>query len=286
MIERRNISNIQSKLSKDKKTIPEKSIEKDYVLSWILIGISKSKINEIVVFKGGTALKKFYFPDYRFSEDLDFTFLENITIEKLEELLKEVYAIVLDDSNIRLALKEKEKHTNSYTFYINYSGPLGADITRGEIKIDFTIKEKIINQPIAKTLLREYDEYNDIPEEIKLKVYPLEEIFIEKCLSILDKSRNEPRDIYDLWYLVYNRCVEFVFLGSQIREKGIYKGISSFDIIDTLKGKENNYKRLWEKRLYYHMIDLPHFEKVYRELKRDLKALNRTINKLIVNKPF
>ena len=49
-------------------------IEQDYVLSWLLFGISKvEKLNSTLVFKGGTALKKCYFGNYRFSQDLDFS---------------------------------------------------------------------------------------------------------------------------------------------------------------------------------------------------------------------
>lgn len=57
---------------------PECRGTKDYVLSWLLLGISKNPIlSDNLVFKGGTVLKKVYFPDYRFSEDLDFTLLDN-----------------------------------------------------------------------------------------------------------------------------------------------------------------------------------------------------------------
>ncbi len=49
-------------------------VEQDYVLSWVLWGISQvSKSKSHLLFKGGTALKKCYFGDYRFSRDLDFS---------------------------------------------------------------------------------------------------------------------------------------------------------------------------------------------------------------------
>ena len=49
-------------------------VERDYLLSWVLAGISAvPELRETLVFKGGTALKKCYFEDYRFSEDLDFS---------------------------------------------------------------------------------------------------------------------------------------------------------------------------------------------------------------------
>ena len=52
------------------------TIEKDYVLGWILIGIQNHpQTRDSWVFKGGTCLKKCFFNKYRFSEDLDFTLL-------------------------------------------------------------------------------------------------------------------------------------------------------------------------------------------------------------------
>lgn len=56
-------------------------LERDYVLSWILAGISRhGQLRETLVFKGGTALKKCYFGDYRFSEDLDFSGLAGVPV--------------------------------------------------------------------------------------------------------------------------------------------------------------------------------------------------------------
>jgi predicted nucleotidyltransferase component of viral defense system len=49
-------------------------VEKDYVLGWVLAGISRDPVmSETWIFKGGTCLKKCFFETYRFSEDLDFT---------------------------------------------------------------------------------------------------------------------------------------------------------------------------------------------------------------------
>lgn len=56
--------------------LPPNTIEKDYVLNWILAGIAQSGIlKNHWVFKGGTCLKKCFFELYRFSEDLDFTII-------------------------------------------------------------------------------------------------------------------------------------------------------------------------------------------------------------------
>jgi predicted nucleotidyltransferase component of viral defense system len=58
--------------------VRDQQIEKDYIISWILQGISQhEELFKLLAFKGGTALKKVHFEDYRFSEDLDYTLLDN-----------------------------------------------------------------------------------------------------------------------------------------------------------------------------------------------------------------
>jgi hypothetical protein len=54
--------------------VPLEVIEKDYGLSHVLVAMFRNEeLASSLVFKGGTALRKAYFPDYRFSVDLDFT---------------------------------------------------------------------------------------------------------------------------------------------------------------------------------------------------------------------
>ena len=59
--------------------IPWEILERDYLLSWILAGLTQvESLKNTLVFKGGTALKKCYFGDYRFSEDLDFSGTQDV----------------------------------------------------------------------------------------------------------------------------------------------------------------------------------------------------------------
>ena len=65
----------------------EDVVEKDYALGWVLWGIGTDPLlHRTWVFKGGTCLKKCYIETYRFSEDLDFTVLEDGPIEQAEVL--------------------------------------------------------------------------------------------------------------------------------------------------------------------------------------------------------
>lgn len=57
-------------------------IDHDYVLGCFLHYLSlEEQVKKYWIFKGGTSLAKCYFSEYRFSEDLDFTALDTITIE-------------------------------------------------------------------------------------------------------------------------------------------------------------------------------------------------------------
>ncbi|MCK5399285.1 nucleotidyl transferase AbiEii/AbiGii toxin family protein, partial [bacterium] len=124
MIKPGNLYRLQTDISKGNKTLQVISLEKDYVLTWLLIGISSSDMKQYLCFKGGTALKKFYFKNYRFSEDLDFTLLKSISFVEIEKDLLDVMSYISGESNIQLEIKRKYEHTNAYVFYINYSGPL------------------------------------------------------------------------------------------------------------------------------------------------------------------
>ena len=67
---------LRKRLEEARKNIglPWEIIERDYILSWVLAGIGvNEKLQNALIFKGGTALKKCYFGEHRFSEDLDFT---------------------------------------------------------------------------------------------------------------------------------------------------------------------------------------------------------------------
>jgi hypothetical protein len=36
-------------------------LERDYCLAWFLVGLSQTQLSEILIFKGGTALKRCHF---------------------------------------------------------------------------------------------------------------------------------------------------------------------------------------------------------------------------------
>lgn len=86
MIPQRNLSLLSNRLARDGgRRVPEAVLERDYCLAWFLIGLSRSPLRERLAFKGGTAIKRCYFGDYRFSEDLDFTLIAEAPFETIQE---------------------------------------------------------------------------------------------------------------------------------------------------------------------------------------------------------
>lgn len=123
--------------------VNDRQIEKDYVLSWILFAISKNEIlSKAMVFKGGTVLKKAYFEDYRFSEDLDFTLInEEITNDQIKDQFKKLFEFIIEEANIEIQIDERKwtiHETGSPQFYIEYVGPLKGNMGSRDLKIDIT----------------------------------------------------------------------------------------------------------------------------------------------------
>ncbi len=189
--------------------VRDQQIEKDYILSWILKGVSQhDQLSKIIVFKGGTVLKKIYFPEYRFSEDLDFTLLNNeITNEQIFECFKEAFEYIRDEANIPLDIIDNNEHEDGgINFYISYVGPLGGQGNNKRVKVDISRSEKLEFEPVLKPT---FIDYTDL-EEYDLLCYPLEEVLIEKLRSVM--QRMAARDFYDIWYLLVEHGMNAVFL--------------------------------------------------------------------------
>lgn len=64
-------------------------VDLDYSLGWFIIALYKTCPNaENMYFKGGTCLRKCYFGDYRFSEDLDFSTSSRLSNEYLKQWIE------------------------------------------------------------------------------------------------------------------------------------------------------------------------------------------------------
>ncbi len=271
MIPQRNISLLANRLATaGARRIPESVLERDYCLAWFLAELSESELHRRIAFKGGTALKRCYFGDYRFSGDLDFTLLEPTPLEEILQGLAPVYAAVRDATGIEFAFdrEDRQSHANSHTFYLKYTGPLPAG---GSVKVDITIREELVFPLEDRPVLRGYDEFDDLPDNRVVQSYSLGEIASEKVIALGDRARNEPRDLYDLWCLTTEEAVDLATLLPAIGEKLAFRGKPTDGLQDAILKKEARLKALWLARLGNQMAILPPFENVFREFRRTMR---------------
>lgn len=250
--------------------VRDQQIEKDYILSWILKGIAQhEQLSKAIVFKGGTVLKKIYFEDYRFSEDLDFTLLNNeITNEQIFVWFNEVFEYVQEEANIPLAIIDNNEHEDGgINFYISYTGPLGGQGSNKKVKVDISRSEQLEYAPVMKDVIVGYSDL----EEHQLLCYPLEEVLVEKMRAVM--QRMQARDFYDIWFLLEQHGMDAAFHMKEFTKKCASKNLSHLDFPKKLAERLPQYKGRWQSSMKEQIKDLPDFEQIEREVQRHLKKL-------------
>ncbi|MCO6495980.1 MAG: nucleotidyl transferase AbiEii/AbiGii toxin family protein [Bacteroidetes bacterium] len=250
--------------------VRDQQIEKDYILSWILFGISRhEQLSKTFVFKGGTVLKKVYFEDYRFSEALDFTLLNaEISNEQIFAWFKEIFEFIKDEANIPLEIIDNNEHEDGgINFYISYTGPLGGQGNNKKVKMDISRSEQLVFEPIMNDV---FIGYSDL-EEHQLLCYSLEEMLVEKMRSIM--QRMQARDFYDIWYLLEEHGMDAGFYVSEFEAKCNSKGLVHTDFREKLDERLPQYKGRWKSSMSEQIKNLPDFDQVEREVLRHLKKM-------------
>lgn len=230
--------------------------EKDYLLDIALLSISRNTKNELV-FKGGTCLYKFYNLS-RFSEDLDFSAVKEIDVDKL------IQKVILDFEKfgIKANMHKKKEPYNSILITLRIEGPLfnGKSMSYANIGIDINKKSEVMMVPDINTYTPIYQE---VPQ-INVLCMALEEIFSEKIRALM--SRERARDLFDLHFLLQKGISADELL---ISKKMLYYNEKFY--VKKLCSKISMFSSNWNKELVGLTKVLPNFEKVKEET---IKKLN------------
>jgi len=242
-------------------------LEKDYVLTEVLKTLSQvPSLNEVLVFKGGTALRKVYFPHWRYSEDLDFTARHDMTKEELKQALETWYYQVEQSSQIRLTTRMLHKPDGYARIRVQFLGPLAYP---GMIYMDLSFDEPLCLEPEYWSVLASLFG----GEQRKVLVYPLEELLAEKLRSLLERGKS--RDYYDVWRLLkeHSSRLNFELLGAVLVRKITHKGLCLHTMSDLLPRDSKELKRYWEKDLQQQVNLLAPLDEVLKELQDMLDRL-------------
>jgi uncharacterized protein len=249
-----------------------KQIEKDYVISWILWGISRNEfISKHLVFKGGTCLKKMYYSDYRYSEDMDFTLRnDDISDEEILRNFQIIFAKIHEASRLTIEITEDSidyhETSGSLTFKLSYSATHGKD----QIKVDITRKESIEFETEYLPVLQQYTDLTE-EEETGIHCYSLKEVFIEKMTALM--GRTISRDLYDFYFLIEEALPDPRDVAAEFMRKASQKGHDPKELLHVFMQKAKTFERDWQISLGKQMkqSELPDFNNVWRKSIQYLK---------------
>lgn len=184
-------------------------VELDYALGWALPGLARHPyLKDRLVFKGGTCLRKCYFPDYRFSEDLDFTATRWFGWEEVEAAVSEAFADAQAASGIdfgardpRLKIIDDEYGRESLNLTIYWRGPHARGGSPAGLRLDITRNEVMVFDPALRTVGHPFSDADELGE-VRQPCYALDEIMTEKVRAVLGQRVYAiSRDIYDIFSL-------------------------------------------------------------------------------------
>lgn len=287
------LKSIRTRLNKlrEKTNIELVVYERDYLLSFILLAISQVQpLADTIVFKGGTALRKCYFADYRFSEDLDFSALEQFAVEDLDANLTKMCALAAttiqqyEPFEIAWArVPERAPHPKGQqAVTIRGKFPWHThESTWSRVKLEISVDEKILRPPVQRRIIHAYEE----PIEGQLLTYCLEEIVAEKMRGLLQWAKKldekpfakaRARDYYDLWKILssYREGLDLSEFAGFLRQKCENKDVK-YDNVDSFFDPRviAQAKQSWETTLSHMALDLPAFDTVCDYLKIELSNL-------------
>jgi len=222
------IDEISKKLGFKRKDI----LEKEIIIQNILQNLSEDDFfSKNLVFKGGTCLIKCYFDYYRFSEDIDFTWIDqSIFKDKSQKEIRRILSTIIDDLGslfVKIAKKRGldfvlDKDNRDYmefgggnktvTFKVWFESEITKSRSFIKIQINFVedVKFEISKKNVPSLFTGHNDkklavlyekDYEDYTRPVSLFTYDVKEILCEKVRAILTRRGMKARDFVDIFFI-------------------------------------------------------------------------------------
>jgi predicted nucleotidyltransferase component of viral defense system len=233
------------------KRLSLKNAERDYLLDICLHTVSK--YGRGLVFKGGTALYKLHNLN-RFSEDLDF-----VAQKKRPDLGTLQDEIVRAGRLLGIAARvsEPEEYQRSVNLQVVFNGPLydgsKGSTTRAIFNVSLRERPHHVERRMYNPVYRELGSF-------ELDVLRVDELLAEKVRAVM--TRDKPRDVYDVWFLLTN--------GVKLDKGLVERKLKAHDLRFSMDGFMSAAKRksgMWEQDLRDLMIGgLPKFDATFQNI--------------------
>ncbi len=185
------------------------NVERDYVFGWVLCGIyTASLLKDILILKGGNALRKAYFATTRYSNDLDFSTQDSVSeqlllqeFDKICDFVQEMSGVVFEkDRNKYEEKKTVDKEVKSYQvklFFKDFYGKPGSVVI--SVKLDIKEFDRIFLPVQSRSLIHPYSDSKKCDAQISC--LKLEEMLAAKLKCLL--QRRHSFDLYDYVYAIF-----------------------------------------------------------------------------------
>jgi predicted nucleotidyltransferase component of viral defense system len=277
--------------------LPLETVEQDYAISFLLKAMSESPdLAGSLVFRGGTALRKCYFANYRYSMDLDYSVRESVSLEEYncvlekvaetaQELLLsshpgnqfEVFVKLIRGRDARNDNQDSHKFVVKFPWHAKQKDPYRGGRT---IKLDTSHSEPVLLKAEQRSLIHPYS------TGIKSDVLCLcmDELLAEKYVAMchvahkiegLQRQSTRPRDYFDfeygLSYAGLKNKTEFLYAAMiKADRRGLQlRSIEELTSSSSLSALERD----WEPFLGDVVSKLDGCRQTIKELQRKMKEL-------------
>jgi predicted nucleotidyltransferase component of viral defense system len=185
------------------------NVERDYVFGWLLkCFYENSYLAPLLVFKGGNCMRKAYYPDTRFSNDLDFSLGTEVDVERMQSEINKACSVahtlcgvefIIDRNTLkpdRAIDKERQSFKGSVYFRDFYGN---ADNVTISVRLDMTEFDRLFLPIVQRPLLHAYSDSEQC--QATLRCMALEELLANKLKCLI--QRRHSFDLYDLVYSTF-----------------------------------------------------------------------------------
>jgi predicted nucleotidyltransferase component of viral defense system len=242
-------------------------VDLDYVLGVFLGEWYREKEGKTLRFKGGTCLRKCYFPNHRFSKDLDFTAELDIDERETEVVLRRVAQRVQEKFNLNLFERELRKRVvqdrhggTTLEIRLYYRGPLRRTGAPQAIQLHITqAGSEVLSQIKGEQKL--IHPYSDriLIEEIPVPCYTLQEILSEKLRALCGQRKFAiSRHVFDIHKLMTEGQLELEGMRGLIRQKFEIKDIPFQEFEpNVVAARRDEFEQDWARDLQ-HLLPMSH----------------------------
>jgi predicted nucleotidyltransferase component of viral defense system len=215
-----------------------------------------------MIFKGGTCLRECYFPDYRFSEDLDFTATRHLSPAVVEDWITKSAGWIGDHDGpdfqfqpVHFEIVDDEYGSESYQARVYYRGPLRWGGSPRTVKLDITRAEVLLLPTNERQILHPYSDQGSFSGNM-VPCYCLEEVIAEKIRALSGQRRFAiSRDLYDIYNLMASD-VDVKLVQQILPEKFQIRNLNLKNVdVNDLKQRRFEFEKDWERRLQYLVVN-------------------------------